>query len=74
MRNYIPVKKYWFEMYTKYDRPYWIPALKFPIEKIKIDKSLFGYHNEVSHSIDICISNRNKLNWFHETPWDPSTA
>jgi len=24
--------------------------------------------------IDICISNRNKLNWFHETPWDPSTA
>ena len=50
MRNYIPVKKYWFEMYTKYDRPYWIPALKFPIEKIKIDKSLFGYHNEVSHS------------------------
>jgi len=33
MRNYIPVKKYWFEMYTKYDRPYWIPALKFPIEK-----------------------------------------
>ena len=25
-------------------------------------------------TIDICISNRNKLTWFHETPWDPSTA
>src|SRR3972149_6205607 len=29
---------------------------------------------ESKESIDICISNRNKLNWFHETPWDPSTA
>ena len=50
MRNYIPVKKHWFEMYTRFDKPYWTPALKFPIEKIKIDKSLFDYQNEVSQS------------------------
>ena len=50
MPIYIPVKKHWFEMYTRFDKPYWTPALKFPIEKIKIDKSLFDYQNEVSQS------------------------
>ena len=50
MRNYIPVRKHWFEMYIKPDRPYWSPHTKFPIEKIKIDKSLFDYQNEVSQS------------------------
>lgn len=50
MRNYIPVKKHWLEMCEKYDRPYRMPVLKFPIEKIKIDKSLFAYQNEVSQS------------------------
>ena len=33
---------------------------------------VFQYNGQTT--IDICISNRNKLNWFHETPWDPSTA
>ncbi len=50
MRNYIPVKKHWVEMYTRFDKPYWTPALKFPIKKIKIDKSLFSYQNDVSKS------------------------
>ena len=35
-------------MYTKFDKPYYSPQVKFPIEKIKIDKSLFAYQNEVS--------------------------
>ncbi len=48
MRGYIPTKKHWFEMVTKYDKPYWTPYKKFPIEKIKIDKRLFSYQNEVS--------------------------
>lgn len=42
MRNYIPVKKHWFEMYTKFDKPYYIPQVKFPIEKIIIDKSYYA--------------------------------
>lgn len=50
MRNYIPVKKYWFEMHTRFDKLYCTPALKYHIEKIKIDKSLFDYQNEVSQS------------------------
>src|SRR4030067_1393406 len=36
MRNYIPVKKHWFEMYTKFDKPYYTPQVKFPIKKLKI--------------------------------------
>lgn len=42
MRNYIPVKKHWFEMYTKFDKPYFTPQIKFPIEKIMIDKSYYA--------------------------------
>lgn len=42
MRNYIPVKKYWFESYTKFDKPYYTPCMKFPIEKIKIDESFYA--------------------------------
>lgn len=68
MRNYIPVKKHWFEMYTRFDKPYWTPALKFPIEKIKIDKSLFDYQNEVSQS-DVLYMLMN----FDRDAWVPIT-
>ena len=37
-------------MCTVFDKPYFTPQLKFPIEEIKIDKSLFAYQNEVSTS------------------------
>lgn len=50
MRDYIPVKKHWFEMYTRFDKPYFTLRLKFPIEKIKIDKSLLAFSNELSQS------------------------
>lgn len=50
MRNYIPVKTHWFEIYTRFDKPYFTPKLKFPIEQIKIDKSVFDYQNEVLQS------------------------
>ena len=50
-------------------------------QQIKEDRSinliytyLRGIDKQWFTTIDICISNRNKLNWFHETPWDPSTA
>jgi hypothetical protein len=48
MRDYIRVKKHWFEMYTKFDKPYFTPQLKFPIERIKMDKAT--YPNEMSRS------------------------
>jgi len=68
MRNYIPVKKYWFEMYTRFDKSYYTPALKFPIEKIMIDKSLFDYQNEVSQS-DVLYMLMN----FDRDAWMPIT-
>ena len=68
MRNYIPVKKHWVEMFTRFDKPYWTPALQFPIEKIKIDKSLFDYQNEVSQS-DVLYMLMN----FDRDAWMPIT-
>ena len=47
MGDYIPVKKHWFEMYTKFDKPYFTPQLKFPIEKIKIDKYCYADKQEI---------------------------
>ena len=39
-------------------------------------KIRFGYERlgRWDRIIDICISNRNTINWFHATPWNPSTA
>lgn len=68
MWNYIPVKKHWFEMYTRFDKPYWTPLLKCPIKKIKIDKSLFSYQNEVSQS-DVLYMLMN----FDRNAWMPIT-
>jgi hypothetical protein len=47
MRDYISVKKHWFEMYTKFDKPYFTPQVKFPIEKIKVDKSYYADKQEI---------------------------
>ena len=68
MRNYIPAKKHWLDMFTKYDKPYWTPMLKFPIEKIKIDKSLFAYQNDVLQS-DVLYMLMN----FDREVWMPIT-
>lgn len=68
MRDYIPVKKHWLEMFTKYDKPYWTPVLKFPIEEIKINKSLFSYQNEVLQS-DVLYMLMN----FDRNVWMPIT-
>jgi len=55
-------------MYTKYDKSYWTPMLKFPIEKIKIDKSLFAYQNDVLQS-DVLYMLMN----FDREVWMPIT-
>ena len=41
---------------------------------LEMNKEDGGNRQFILSTIDICISNRNMLNWFHETPWDPSTA
>jgi hypothetical protein len=68
MRDYIPVKKHWIEMHTRFDKPYWAPVLKFPIEKNKIDKSLFDYQNKVLQS-DVLYMLMN----FNRDAWMPIT-
>jgi hypothetical protein len=46
VRNYIPVKKDSFGMYLRFNdsnkKQYYTPHLKYPIEKIKIDKSHYA--------------------------------
>ena len=61
MRNYIPARKFWFGLYTQFDKPYFTPILKFPIEKIKRDKS---YPNEISmHDVLYMLVNFDREAW-----------
>lgn len=66
MRDYIPVRKHWLEMWTKFDKPYFTPKLKFPIESMKIDPSLFDFQNKVS-SADVLYMLMN----FDREAWMP---
>lgn len=68
MRSYIPVRKHWLEMCTRYDKSYWTHILKFPIEKIKIDKLLFSFQNEISESAVLYML----MNFDHDA-WMPIT-
>jgi hypothetical protein len=68
-QNYIPVKKHWFDMFTKpFKKQYWTPETRVPISKIKIDKDLFSYQNVVSESavFDIVLN-------FDDEMWIPIT-
>jgi hypothetical protein len=68
-KNYIPVKNHWFDMFTKhFEKQYWTPESKVPVSKIKIDKNLFDYQNEVDNSLVLDIV----LNFNHEL-WIPLT-
>jgi hypothetical protein len=46
--NYIPVPPANFDTYTQFDRPYWTPALRIPLENIRVDKSRMEFPNDVS--------------------------
>ena len=45
-KSYIPSPQHWKEMYAQH-RGYWSPVDKVPLRKIKIDRQLFAYPNEV---------------------------
>lgn len=69
-KNYIPVKKHWFDMFTRhFQEQYWLPKSRVPLSKIKIDKNLFSYQNEVSESTVLDIAYN-----FDDELWMPITV
>lgn len=64
-RDYIPVEKHWFDMYTRnFKMNYWTPKLRVPISRIKIDKKLFSYQNQISkQSVQNIVSNFDRELW-----------
>ena len=67
-KNYIPCQEHWFGMFTKFDKPYWTPKKRFPISKIKIDKSYFADKNKIDYSVVLYM-----LVEFHKEAWMPIT-
>ncbi len=54
-------------MYTKpFKKKYWTPELKVPISKLKVDKSLFSFHSEISRQDVLYI-----LMYFDRSRWEP---
>ncbi len=67
-RDYIPVEKHWFDMFTRnFKEKYWTPEIKVPITKIKIDKS--SYPNELCKA-DVLYMLLN----FEKDAWMPITV
>lgn len=46
--DYIPVAQTSIDFFTKYDRPYWTPVRRVPLDSIKVDRSRMSFANEVS--------------------------
>ncbi len=45
-KNYIPVKRHWFDMFTRhFQEQYWVPEAKVFISIIKINEDLFSYQD-----------------------------
>ena len=65
-KTYIPSPDYLTSMYSKPEfKDRWIVVLKIPIEKIKVDKSLFSFQNEVNcHDVDYMCKNFELGAWF----------
>lgn len=66
-KTYIPSPDYLTSMYSKPEfNGRWIVVPKIPVEKIKIDKSLFSFQNEVNWN-DVEYMSRN----FEVSAWFP---
>jgi hypothetical protein len=65
-KTYIPSPEYLTSMYSKPEfKGRWIVVLKVPIEKIKVDKSLFSFQNEVNWTeVEYISSNFEIGAWF----------
>lgn len=68
--NYLPALKLNKEdLFVKnFDKPYWTIINKFPIDKIKIDKSLFSFNNEIDEStVNMIVSGFDLIFWIPVT-------
>ena len=69
-KEYIPSPQHWKDMYThKEYGGKWMPVDKVPIEKIKFDRRLLSYPNEVDHSEVVYM-----LVNFDQEVWMPITV
>jgi hypothetical protein len=63
-RCYIPVMEHNYRIFTCFDRPYWVPIRKIPIDNIKIDKSLMDWPNDVAEEqVQTIIEYFNVWHW-----------
>jgi DNA adenine methylase len=68
-KEYLPVLKTNIEMFTNFDKPYWVFKQKVKINEIKIDKSLMSFDNPIFDStLD------NIIYYFDENCWIPITV
>lgn len=65
-KNYIPVIQENYDMFARFNVPYLSPSRKVLISKIKIDKSLMSFPNEVSEDVVETI-----IEYFDEWAWLP---
>lgn len=67
--DYIPAPEHNIRLFIQdFEKPYWVPKLKFPIKKIKFGKSRLSFHNEVSN-IDV----NEIVQYFDLNLWTPIT-
>lgn len=67
-REYIPVYKHWFSMYTHFEKLYFTVLKHIPIKQIRIDNKYFEYPNEVNDSNVIFM-----VQHFRRSAWMPIT-
>ena len=65
-KTYIPSPEYLTSMYDKPEfKGRWTVAFKIPIERIKVDKTLFSYQNEINWAdVESIIENFEIGAWF----------
>lgn len=68
-KDYLPVIKMNIDMFTKFDKPYWVFKEKVNVDDIKIDKSLMSFDNPILNS-----TLNNIKYYFDEVFWLPITV
>ncbi|MGI8656962.1 MAG: hypothetical protein ACR2LC_17290 [Pyrinomonadaceae bacterium] len=62
--NYIPVTDENYNLFTRFDRPYWTPYRHVSVNKIKIDSSRMSFANSVCEDVvNTIIENFDIDNW-----------
>jgi len=69
IKDYLPVIKSNIDLFTQFEKPYWVFEEKVAIDKIKIDKKLMTYDNPIYESTLFDI-----INCFDNIFWYPITV